>query len=58
MSNGNEAQWANPDALGLAGFGLTTILLQIHNIGLIDSTVPLVYGFFLGRSGSGYCWYN
>ena len=48
MSNSNEAQWANPGALGLAGFGLTTILLQIHNIGLIDSTVPLVYGFFWG----------
>ena len=48
MSNSNEARWANPGALGLAGFGLTTVLLQIHNIGLIDSTVPLVYGFFWG----------
>ena len=44
----DEIQWANPAALGLAGFGLNTILLQIHNIGLIDSVVPLVYGFFWG----------
>jgi len=43
-----ENQWANPGALGLAGFGLNTILLQIHNLGLIDSTLPLVYGFFWG----------
>jgi len=43
-----EPQWANPGALGLAGFGLNTILLQIHNIGLIDSTLPLIYGFFWG----------
>jgi len=44
----DDIQWGNPGALGLAGFGLTTILLQIHNIGLIDSVVPLVYGFFWG----------
>jgi succinate-acetate transporter protein len=44
----DEPQWANPGALGLAGFGLNTILLQIHNIGWIDSTMPLVFGFFWG----------
>jgi succinate-acetate transporter protein len=43
-----EAQWANPGALGLAGFGLNTILLQIHNIGWIDSTMPLIFGFVWG----------
>jgi succinate-acetate transporter protein len=43
-----ETQWANPAALGLAGFGLNTILLQIHNIGWMDSTLPLIYGFFWG----------
>jgi len=43
-----DTQWANPGALGLAGFGLNTILLQIHNLGWIDSTLPLVYGFFWG----------
>jgi len=44
----DDVQWANPGALGLAGFGLNTILLQIHNIGLIDGTLPLIYGFFWG----------
>ena len=44
----DDIQWANPGALGLAGFGLNTILLQIHNIGLIESVLPLVYGFFWG----------
>ncbi len=31
-----------------SAFGFTTILLQIHNLGLIDSTMPLVYGLFWG----------
>ncbi len=43
-----QGEWANPGALGLAAFGLNTILLQIHNIGLIPSTMPLVFGFFWG----------
>ena len=43
-----EPQWANPGALGLFGFGLNTILLQIHNLGWIDSTMPLVYGIIWG----------
>jgi succinate-acetate transporter protein len=43
-----EPQWANPGALGLAAFGFNTILLQIHNIGWMDSTMPLVYGMFWG----------
>jgi len=43
-----EERWANPGALGLAGFGLNTILLQIHNIGWIESTLPLIFGFFWG----------
>jgi len=44
-----EGGLANPGALGLAGFGLTTVLLNIHNAGLVE--VPLVtfcYGFFYG----------
>ena len=50
MSDGKEAevQWANPGALGLAGFGFNTILLQLHNLGLIESLVPLIYGFIWG----------
>jgi succinate-acetate transporter protein len=43
-----ETQWANPGALGLAGFGLNTILLQIHNLGLIDGTMPLIFGLVWG----------
>lgn len=43
-----DAQWASPGALGLAGFGFNTILLQLHNVGLMDSSVPLVYGLFWG----------
>lgn len=44
----DDVIWANPGALGLAAFGLTTLLLQIHNIGLITSTMPLIWGFFWG----------
>jgi succinate-acetate transporter protein len=43
-----ESQWGNPGALGLAAFGMNTILLQIHNLGWIDSTMPLVYGLVWG----------
>jgi uncharacterized protein len=43
-----EPQWATSDALGLFGFGLNTILLQIHNLGWIGNTMPLVYGLFWG----------
>jgi hypothetical protein len=43
-----EPQWANPGALGLAAFGLNTILLQIHNLGWMESTLPLTFGFFWG----------
>jgi succinate-acetate transporter protein len=48
ISTKEESQWANPGALGLAAFGLNTILLQIHNIGWIDNTMSLVYGIFWG----------
>lgn len=44
----SEPQWANPGALGLAAFGFTTILLQLHNLDLMDSTMALVYGLFWG----------
>jgi succinate-acetate transporter protein len=43
-----ETQWGNPGALGLAAFGMNTILLQIHNLGWMDSTMALVYGMFWG----------
>jgi len=44
-----KVEWASPGALGLAGFGLTTVLLNLHNAGLIE--MPLItfcYGFFYG----------
>ena len=44
----DDVIWANPGALGLAAFGFNTILLQIHNIGLMPSTMPLIWGFFWG----------
>jgi uncharacterized protein len=43
-----QPQWANPGALGLVGFGFSTILMQIYNLGLISNLVPLVFGFFWG----------
>ena len=43
-----EVKWGNPGALGLAGFGFNTILLQIHNLGLTPNVEPLLYGFFWG----------
>lgn len=40
---------SNPAPLGLAGFGLTTILLNLHNVGLfpLDSMI-MSMGFFYG----------
>ena len=43
-----EVNWGHPGALGLAGFGFNTILLQLHNIGLIGNVEPLLWGFFWG----------
>jgi len=40
---------ANPGPLGLAGFGLTTILLNLHNAGLFGmDTMILAMGIFMG----------
>lgn len=40
---------ANPAPLGLMGFGLTTILLNLHNIGLFGlSSMILAMGIFYG----------
>ncbi len=45
-------QYANPAPLGLMGFGMTTILLNIHNAGFfpIDSMI-LAMGIFYGGVG-------
>ncbi|MBN1533825.1 MAG: acetate uptake transporter [Spirochaetes bacterium] len=46
MSNNNLA---NPAPLGLMGFGMTTILLNIHNAGFYPlDTMILAMGFFYG----------
>jgi len=44
----SETAWANPGALGLACFGFNTLLLNVHNIGLIPNTMPLIWAFFWG----------
>ena len=40
---------ANPGPLGLLGFGMTTVLLNLHNAGIIELTIVVVaMGFALG----------
>ena len=40
---------ANPAPLGLLGFGMTTLLLNLHNAGLIELSIVIVaMGFALG----------
>ena len=39
---------ANPAVVGLAGFGLTTFLLQLHNLGLIGLGPVLAMGIIFG----------
>jgi len=43
----NQKQ-ANPAAVGLAGFGLTTLLLQFHNIGIMGLGPVVAMGFIFG----------
>lgn len=44
-----ESKLANPAPLGLMGFGMTTILLNIHNAGFFPiSAMILAMGFFYG----------
>lgn len=48
MSN-HASTVANPAPLGLLGFGMTTILLNLHNAGIISlSAVIISMGLFLG----------
>src|SRR4249920_1118717 len=40
---------ANPAPLGLLGFGMTTVLLNLHNAGLVElGTTVLAMGIFYG----------
>ena len=44
-----ENSYANPAPLGLMGFGMTTVLLNIHNAGFFPiSAMILAMGFFYG----------
>ncbi len=45
----NDAKPANPAPLGLMGFGMTTVLLNIHNAGFYPvASVILAMGLFYG----------
>ena len=44
----NNAKLGNPAVVGLAGFGLTTLLLQFHNLGLCGIGPVLAMGLAFG----------
>jgi succinate-acetate transporter protein len=49
MSTESENKLANPGPLGLMGFGMTTVLLNLHNAGFFpNSSVILSMGVFFG----------
>ena len=55
MSTQNKV---NPAPLGLLGFGLATILLNIHNAGFIPlSNCDYCDGRFAWWYCANYCWY-
>lgn len=43
-----DIKLGNPAVVGLAGFGLTTLLLQIHNLGLCGLGPVVAMGFIFG----------
>jgi len=44
-----KSEFANPAPLGLMGFGMTTILLNMHNLGLFGlNSIILAMGIFYG----------
>ena len=49
MSNNVTTKLANPGPLGLLGFGMTTVLLNLHNAGLLPLSIAIVaMGIALG----------
>ena len=44
----SNASFANPGVVGLAGFGLTTLLLQFHNLGLCELGPVIACGIIFG----------
>ena len=65
----SEAKMGNPAVVGLAGFGMTTLILQFHNLGWVGlgpvlwlglvfgGTTQLIAGFLEFRTGNnfGFC---
>ena len=48
----NEKKVANPAPLGLLGFGMTTVLLNLHNAGILELSVAIIaMGFAMGGLG-------
>ena len=48
-SNSPGKKTANPGPLGLLGFGMTTVLLNLHNAGIMELSIVIVaMGFALG----------
>jgi len=45
---GSEQRLANPAAVGLGAFGATTLLLQVHNLGLIGVGAVMWLAFIFG----------
>lgn len=44
-----KTKLANPGPLGLLGFGMTTVLLNLHNVGLLPLSIAIVaMGLALG----------
>ena len=49
MSTSAQTKMANPGPLGLLGFGMTTVLLNLHNAGLLPLSIVIVaMGIALG----------
>ncbi|MBL8027270.1 MAG: acetate uptake transporter [Fibrobacteres bacterium] len=44
----NETSLANPGVVGLAGFGLTTFVLQLHNLGICGTGPVVALGLIFG----------
>lgn len=44
----NNGKLGNPAVVGLAGFGLTTLLLQLHNLELCGLGPVLAMGIIFG----------
>jgi len=44
----NDIKLGNPAVVGLSGFGLTTLLLQFHNIGICGLGPVVAMGFIFG----------